>query len=123
MAQLRREDETYIHLGGVSCKEVFADFPFHELQFEKHCNLVAVGDDAEGFLDKFSGILVRWVGNDVALPMGIGDTEEVEHLVVCTIDDVGASHVITCILEYVGKMQLATSRLPYIGVELLYLKE
>ena len=73
---------------------MLAAFPFHELQFEEHRNLIAIGDDAEGFLDKLSGVLVWWVGNDVALPMGIGDVEEVEHLVVGTIDDVGASHVI-----------------------------
>ena len=122
MAQLMREDETYIHLGGVSCKEVLAAFPFHELELEKHCNLVAVWDDAEGFLDKFLCILVWWVGNDVALPMGISNIEEVEYLVVGTIDNIGASHIIASILEYACKMQLATSRLPYIVVELLYFK-
>ena len=73
---------------------MLSSLAFHELQLEEHGNFVAVGDDAEGFLDKLSGVLVWWVGNDVALPMGIGDVEEVEHLVVGTIDDVGASHVI-----------------------------
>lgn len=67
---------------------------FEELDLEEHANLLPIGDNLKCFVHEVKGILVGWVGDDVAVPMRVLDGKEVEYFVPASVVKVGAANVV-----------------------------
>lgn len=86
---------------------------------QPHCEFLSFFKERQRFVDNRSGVGVRRVGNDVAIPfLAVTRREKIECFdVVSPRDYVGFAYLVALFFQYTGDMSQAATRLPNLGRE------
>ena len=69
-------------------EEMLAPFSFEECQLQEEGHLPTFRNNGQGLLYKLQCVLIRWVGDDIAIPFSIINGEEISHLTITSVNEI-----------------------------------